>query len=112
MASNLGNILALFFAIPLMIFICDVCGLQSAYAQMESIATQISFKIQKTGDINQQTIKDIEDMYKVKFSCDNEGVQSFGNIVTFSISNTYNGLLMLNDLNIQITRSIMIGYID
>jgi len=112
MASNLSNILALFFVIPLMIFICDACGLQSAYAQMESIATQISFRIQKTGNIDQQTINDIEKTYKVNFQCENEGVQSFGNIVTFSISNTYNGLLMLNNLNIQITRSIMIGYIE
>lgn len=112
MASNLGNILALFFAIPLMIFICDACGLQSAYAQMESIATQISFKIQKTGNINQQVVKDIEDMYKVNFVCDYEGMQSFGSIITFSISNTYNGLLILNNLNIQVTRSIMIGYIE
>ena len=110
MASNLGNILALLITIPLIMLLGDASFIQSKYIALENIATQISFVIQKEGKITNELIQYVEDTYYVDFK--NETSANVGYFISFSILHSYTGLFDNREYLIQVSRTIVIGYIE
>lgn len=112
MASNLGNILALLITIPLVLLLSDASFIQSRYIALENIATQISFIIQKEGKITDELIKYVQETYYVDFKDETSGEVGFGDFITFSILHSYTGLFDNKEYLIQVSRTIVIGYIE
>lgn len=113
MASNLGNILSLFLIIPLMIFIGDLIGIQTAYNQLENLCTQITFSIQQKGCLSDEMIQFITDTYHVNVDYETNLEHNFGEYLNFSIYKYYEGIIISgNDLVIRINRTVLLGYFD
>ena len=70
MASNLSHILGLFLIIPFILFSTDLIGIQETYTELENIATQVSFKIQKAGYVSQELIEETNKLFHAHLECD------------------------------------------
>lgn len=112
MASNLGNILALLITIPLVLLLGDASFIQSRYIVLENIATQVAFIIQKEGKISDELIQYVQETYYVDFKNETTGEVGFGDFVKFSILHSYTGLFDDREYLIQVSRTIVIGYIE
>ncbi|MCH5179885.1 MAG: hypothetical protein J1F32_01560 [Erysipelotrichales bacterium] len=113
MASNLAHILALFLIIPFILFSTDLIGIQETYTELENVATQVSFKIQKIGYISDDLINEIYQTFHAYLESETNSKQSFGDLIEFNIYKYYVGNF-INDGKtlIRIKRTVLIGYID
>ena len=113
MASNLSHILALFLVIPFILFSTDLIGIQETYTELEHIATQVSFKIQKAGYISDELIDETYLNFNVYLESDTNSKQNFGDLIEFSIYKYYVGnFINGGETLVRIKRTVMIGYID
>ncbi|MCH5171869.1 MAG: hypothetical protein J1F31_03440 [Erysipelotrichales bacterium] len=113
MASNLSHILALFLVIPFILFSTDLIGIQETYTELENIATQVSFKIQKAGCISDELINETYLTFNAYLESDTNSKQNFGDLVEFYIYKYYVGnFINGGETLVRIKRTVMIGYID
>lgn len=113
MASNLSHILGLFLIIPFILFSIDLIGIQETYTELEHLATQISFRVQKEGYVSEQLINSTYQKYHVVLESETKSKQNFSEYVDFTVYKYYVGNF-INDGQtlVRIKRTVLIGYID
>lgn len=113
MASNLSHILALFLIIPFILFSTDLIGIQETYTELENIATQVSFKIQKIGYVSDALVAETYNSFHAYLESDTNSKQDFGDLIEFNIYKYYVGNFINGGQTlVRIKRTVLIGYID
>lgn len=113
MSSNLSHILALFLIIPFILFSTDLIGIQETYTELENIATQVSFRIQKIGYVSDNLVDEIYLNFHAHLESETNSKQNFGDLIEFQIYKYYVGNFINEGKTlVRIKRTVLIGYID
>ena len=111
MSSKIGTILSLIFVTIFFLMGIDLLSLQTTYSSLDSKAVSISYLISKTGNVTNALINNIEETYKVDFTCLSNCSPLFGDIVYYSISVNFNPIMLSDSTYIvTIQRQAIIGF--
>ena len=98
----------MFFAMGL-----DLIQIHFIYNELDAKSVAISYKISEYGTIDDDIKENIETTFNVVFQCISNCAPLFGDVVTYSISQDYQPIIVDKDvLTISIQRSAIIGYLN
>ena len=112
MASSIGFLLSLYFAVQVVAYVGDLTNIQVLYASLDSTAITVSQMISVDGDISDRVLSFLKekDAYIVTLF---GGYPSVGELLSFEIATEYQPLIMSSSkITLTTTRSVVIGYID
>ena len=111
MSSKIGLILSMIFVVMFFVFGVDLISIQFVYSDLDAKSISISYLISQHGGLDTDLINQIESEYKVDFNCTKNCNANFGDIIEYTVSYTYNPLIISSDeMILQISRTAMIGF--
>lgn len=111
MSYKIGVLLSMIFVAMFFLFGADLLSIQSTYSALDAKSSNISYLISRTGVIDDDFKKHIEDIYHVTFNCDNNLSPTFGEEIIYSISTTYHPLIISKgEMVISISRMTVVGF--
>ncbi len=111
MSYKIGLILSMIFVAIFFLFGADLIGLQSAYSALDSKANYISYLIARNGVINEEFIEVVEQTFQVDFICELNLAPTFGEKITYTITSTYEPLIIDKQVMlIAIRRMTIVGF--
>ena len=112
MSYKLSLILSMVFVIMFSLFCVDLIGIQNTYGLLDSKSLNISYFLSKNGDVSDESIKYIENTYKIDFTLISSKNPAFGDDIIYNISTTYKPFVFGNKLQITIQRMTVVGYFN
>jgi hypothetical protein len=111
MSYKIGLILSLVFLINFFVFAIDIMSLQAVYSALDSKAVTIGYLLSQEGAINEDIIKVIEEKYNITFTCEDNCVARYGDVVTYTVATTYQPIIISKDeMSIKVRRAAVMGY--
>ena len=111
MSYKIGLLLSMVFVAMFFLFSADLICIQSVYSTLDAKANNISYIISRTGVIDSNFIRYIEDTYEVTFNCDYHLSPTFGEEITYSISTEYQPMIIdKSSMTITISRMTIVGF--
>lgn len=111
MSYKISLLLSSIFIVLFFAFGIDLLSIQFVYTDLDSKSGAISYLISKHGLIDDAFVNSIEEKYNVEFTCIDNCAPAFGDVVTYTLSESINTLVTSKEpLNIVIKRTAVIGY--
>ena len=111
MSSKIGTILSMLFVVMFFLFGTDLVCLQYAYSELDSKGITIAYYISKNSRIDRDFLDFLSNKYEVEVSADSRQSAEFGDVVHFTIKDTFNPLVISNgEMTITLSREAIIGY--
>lgn len=113
MSSKLGLVLSMIFVTMFFAFGLDLICIQFIYNDLDAKSIAISYKISQYGTVNESIKQNIEETFKVEFTCTGNCSPLFGDTVTYVISKQYKPMIIKQEsMTISIERNAVIGYMN
>ena len=113
MSSKLGLVLSMIFVTMFFAFGLDLICIQFIYNDLDAKSVAISYKISQYGTVNNTLKRNIEETFKVEFTCKSNCSPMFGDTVTYVISKQYKPMMISKDtMTISVERNAVIGYMN
>ena len=113
MSSKLGLVLSMIFVTMFFAFGLDLICIQFIYNDLDAKSVAISYKISQYGTVNNTLKRNIEETFKVEFTCTSNCSPMFGDTVTYVISKQYKPMMISKDtMTISVERNAVIGYMN
>lgn len=111
MSYKIGVLLSMIFVAMFFLFGADLISIQSVFSTLDAKSNNISYLISRTGIIDDAFKNHIENMYHVEFICDNNLSPTFGEEIIYSISTTYQPMIISKrEMKISISRMTVVGF--
>jgi len=111
MSSKIGTILSMLFVVMFFLFGTDLLCLQYCYSSLDSKGITISYYISKNGRIDNDFISYLSNKYEVEIIADQKQSVDYGDVVRFTIRDTFNPLVISSSkMVVSISREAIIGY--
>lgn len=112
MASSIGFLLSLFFAVQVVAYVGDLTNIQVLYSNLENVAITASQMISLDGDMSERVMSYIKknDAYVITLF---GGYPAVGELFSFQLGMDYKPIIMSSSMmTLTVTRSIVIGYVN
>lgn len=112
MASNIGLLLSLFFAVQVVAYVGDLTTVQILYSNLESVSITASHMISIDGDMSDRVLDYIKKngAYVVTLF---GGSPRIGDLFSFQLGMDYKPVIISSStMTLTVTRSIVVGYIN
>ena len=111
MSSKIGVVLSMLFVVLFFLFGTDLLCLQYQYSELDSKGITIAYYISKNGRIDGDFLSFLSKKYEVEVSADASQSAEYGDVVRFTVKDTYDPLVIANEeMTISISREAIIGY--
>ena len=111
MSYKIGLILSMIFVALFFLFGADLITLQGAYSNLDAKANSISYIISRNGVIDDSFINYVETTFAVDFDCPKNESPVFGEHITYTISTTYQPLVISREkITLQVKRMTIVGF--
>jgi len=111
-ASSIGFLLSMFFAVQVVAYVSDLTTMQVLYSNLESVAITVSQMVSIDGTIEGRAEAYIKENNAYLISVDNT-YPLVGELFTFQIATYYQPIIMSSSkMTLTVTRSIVIGYVN
>ncbi len=112
MASKLGLILTLAFAIQILCFMGDLTCLQGLLGRLDSFAIATGKRIAEEGGLSTRAIIQARSEYGFILRSLSGGAAEIGTLYKYQVSCEYVPISFLEPFTVTLTRSTVIGYIE
>lgn len=111
MSSKVGLVLSFVFVAMFFLLGVDLLTLQFALSDLDAKSINISYLINKKAIIDDELITYIEQTYNVEFECLTNETPIYGDILDYTISQTFQPIIISKDeMKLTIKRYVIIGY--
>jgi hypothetical protein len=113
MGSSLGFLLSLFFSIQVMAYVGDLTTIQQIYSVLDTMAVTAGHLISLEGGISKDIQNYVEEKANAYILPLGKDYVEVGGVYEFLIYRKYEPIIISRDVMVlEVTRSVMIGYID
>lgn len=113
MGSSLGFLLSLFFSIQVMAYVGDLTTIQQIYSVLDTMAVTAGHLISLEGGISKDIQSYVEEKANAYILPLGKDYVEVGGVLEFLIYRKYEPIIISRDVMVlEVTRSVMIGYID
>lgn len=111
MSSKIGLLISLIFFSMFFLLSIDIMCIQFSYSDLDSKSVYVAYDIARCEELDEETIKAIEDKHHVLISEISSYKPEFGEVVEFILVKEYKPLIISNkEMEIKVKRSTIIGY--
>ena len=111
MAYKLGFVLSLVFIVQLFVLAGDIMSIQIIYTNLDAVSVTAGQSISKYGRISDDVIRLVENEAKAYIVAIGDESPMYGSLFEYKIYREYKPMIISSsDMEISITRSVMIGY--
>ncbi len=112
MASKLGLILSLAFAIQVLCFMGDIACLQALVAKLDAASIVVSRLIAREGVVTTQIVRQIRKEYGSDVIPVTKGKVQIGETYTYILVENYTPISFVEPFSVTVTRSTVVGYLS
>ena len=112
MSYKLSLMLSMVFVVFFSLFAVDLIAIQNTYSLLDSKSINISYFLARTGDTSLEAISYLQRSYDVKFKLHSSSQPAFGDDIIYSISTTYNPIVLGDPMEITVKRMTVVGYFN
>ena len=111
MAYKIGFLLSLVFIVQLFVLAGDLMAIQVIYTNLDAVSITAGEIISRKGGITQEVIDLVEEEAQATITAVGDNTPLFGSAFRYRIAKEYDPFLLPSDnLEIAVTRSVVIGY--